>query len=249
MASVMQLLGDGYAIHKQDIFVRKRFDMNSITNKSTDSKKRFLSEAYFRFFDGRSYTEATTYLTITQKGKQGGLKSYDSSKWKDFQVKIQKVADRLKSGEITCKFLTAKECQEFADRFFAVDFTHDKISMTDFKVESEEIGMGNHHVKVYSLLDVDDIGLPGTIKPYNDNIVNNSVMPEDLLSDLDHIAGVDTVIYNQVIFNPNQKKEMAKLATKKNRHAAIPNPSNQIAVEDISTVEDEVARNGKQLIY
>ncbi len=74
-------------------------------------------------------------------------------------------------------------------------------------------------------------------------------MPEDLLSELDHIPGVDTVIYNQVIFFPNQKREMAKLDKKKNRHASIPNPSNLIAVEDIKAVQDEVARNGKQLVY
>lgn len=69
--------------------------------------------------------------------------------------KIRKVEDRLKSGEISCKFLTSKECQEFADRFFAVDFTNEKASMSNFKVDSEEIGMGNFHVKVYSLLDID----------------------------------------------------------------------------------------------
>lgn len=117
MASVMQLLGDGYAIHKQDIFVRKKFDMNRISSENKDSKKRFLSDAYFRFFNGRTYTESTTYLTITQRGKSGGLKTYDSNKWRDFLVKIHKVEDRLKSGEISCKFLTSKECQEFADRF------------------------------------------------------------------------------------------------------------------------------------
>jgi type IV secretory pathway VirB4 component len=121
--------------------------------------------------------------------------------------------------------------------------------MTDFKVDSEEIGMGDQHVKVYSLLDVDNVGLPGMIRPYSDTVVNNSVMPEDLLSELDHIPGVDTVIYNQVIFFPNQKREMAKLDKKKNRHASIPNPSNLIAVEDIKAVQDEVARNGKQLVY
>lgn len=42
---------------------------------------------------------------------------------------------------------------------------------------------------------------------------------------------------------------MAKLDKKKNRHASIPNPSNLIAVEDIKAVQDEVARNGKQLVY
>lgn len=249
MASVMQLLGDGYAIHKQDIFVRKKFDMNTISSENKDSKKRFLSDAYFRFFNGRTYTESTTYLTITQRGKSGGLKTYDSNKWRDFLVKIRKVEDRLKSGEISCKFLTSKECQEFADRFFAVDFTNEKVSMSNFKVDSEEIGMGNFHVKVYSLLDIDNVGLPSNLRPYSETTVNNAVLPEDLLSEIDHIPGVDTVIYNQILFLPNQKREMAKLDKKKNRHASIPNPSNLIAVEDIKAVQNEIARNSKTLVY
>lgn len=36
---------------------------------------------------------------------------------------------------------------------------------------------------------------------------------------------------------------------KKNRHASIPNPNNQIAVEDINAVQNELARNGKILVY
>lgn len=130
-------------------------------------------------------------------------------------MKIRKVEDRLKSGEISCKFLTSKECQEFADRFFAVDFTNEKVSMSNFKVDSEEIGMGNFHVKVYSLLDIDNVGLPSNLRPYSETTVNNAVLPEDLLSEIDHIPGVDTVIYNQILFLPNQKREMAKLDKKK----------------------------------
>lgn len=249
MASVLQLLGDGYAFHKQDIFVRKKFDMNSIVKRSEDAKKRFLSDAYFRFFNGRTYTQSITYLIITQKGKSGGLSTYDNNKWRDFLVKIQKVSDRLKSEQISCRFLKAKECREYVNRFFAVDFTNDTVSMNDFKVDNEEIGMGNSHMKVYSLLDVDNVGLPGTLRPYSDTVVNNSVMPEDLLSEIDSIPDVETVVYNQIIFLPNQKREMAKLEKKKNRHASIPNPSNQIAVEDIGKVQNEIARNSKLLVY
>lgn len=249
MASVLQLLGDGYALHKQDIFVRKKFDMNSIVKRSEDAKKRFLSDAYFRFFNGRTYTQSITYLIITQKGKSGGLSTYDNNKWRDFLVKIQKVADRLKSEQISCRFLKAKECREYANRFFAMDFTNDTVSMNDFKVDNEEIGMGNSHLKVYSLLDVDNVGLPGTLRPYSDTVVNNSVMPEDLLSEIDSIPDVETVVYNQIIFLPYQKRELAKLEKKKNRHASIPNPSNQIAVEDIGKVQNEIARNSKLLVY
>ena len=250
MASVIQVLGEGYALHKQDVFVRKNFDMSRVAaKKKKGSKKAFLSEAYFRFFNGREYTEATTYLVITQKGKKGGIHTYDNSKWRDFLVKIQKVSDRLKSGEINCRFLTAAECKEYADRFFAFDFKNKNISMTDFKVDSEKIGMGNKQIKVYSLLDVDSIGLPGNIRPYTDVSVNNAVISQDLLADIDHVPGVDSIVYNQVIFLPNQKREMIKLDKKKNRHASIPNPNNQIAVEDINAVQNELARNGKILVY
>lgn len=250
MASVTQVLGEGYALHKQDVFVRKNFDMSRVAaKKKKGSKKAFLSEAYFRFFNGREYTEATTYLVITQKGKKGGIHTYDNSKWRDFLVKIQKVSDRLKSGEINCRFLSAAECKAYADRFFAFDFKNKNISMSDFKVDSEKIGMGNKQIKVYSLLDVDNIGLPGNIRPYTDVSVNNAVISQDLLADIDHVPGVDSIVYNQVIFLPNQKREMMKLDKKKNRHASIPNPNNQIAVEDINAVQNELARNGKILVY
>lgn len=250
MASVIQVLGEGYALHKQDVFVRKNFDMSRVAaKKKKGNKKAFLSEAYFRFFNGREYTEATTYLVITQKGKKGGIHTYDNSKWRDFLVKIQKVSDRLKSGEINCRFLSAAECKAYADRFFAFDFKNKNISMSDFKVDSEKIGMGNKQIKVYSLLDVDNIGLPGNIRPYTDVSVNNAVISQDLLADIDHVPGVDSIVYNQVIFLPNQKREMMKLDKKKNRHASIPNPNNQIAVEDINAVQNELARNGKILVY
>lgn len=36
---------------------------------------------------------------------------------------------------------------------------------------------------------------------------------------------------------------------KKNRHASIPNPGNQMAVEDIKQVQEVMAREGKQLVY
>lgn len=52
-----------------------------------------------------------------------------------------------------------------------------------------------------------------------------------------------------MIFIPNQKRELSSLEKKKNRHASIPNPSNQIAVEDIKQVQEVVAREGKQLVY
>ena len=249
MTAIAQTLGEGYAIHKQDIFVRKSFDMNDIDNSGKDENRRFLSDSYFRFFNGRKYTASSTYLTITQEKRKGSLLSYDSGKWRDFLVKIHKVADQLHDGRVQCQFLNVGEAREFADRFFAVNFRDKHFSMTNFKVEGDEIKMGDHHCKMYSLLDVDSVGLPGTLRPYVDMTVNNSVMPVDLMSEIDSIPDAETVIFNQVLFMPNQKRELSALDKKRNRHASIPNPNNAIAVEDIKNVQDIIARDGKQLVY
>ena len=250
MTGIVQTLGEGYALHKQDIFVRRKFDMSQIDNSGKDENRRFLSDAYFKFFNGRPYTAASTYLVITQESKKSSLLSYDASKWRDFLVKIRKVSDQLHDGGIkSAKFLGVKEAREYADRFFAINFRDKNISMTNFKVDSEVIGMGDRQAKIYSLLDVDSVGLPGVLRPYVDMTVNNSVMPVDIMSEIDHIPEVDTVIYNQVIFLPNQKRELAMLDKKKNRHASIPNPSNAMAVEDIKKVQEVIAREGKQLVY
>lgn len=245
--NILQTLGTGYALHKQDIFVRRRFDISSAAGKG--STHGFLTSAYLRFFSGRMYTDTSTYLVITQHNKKTGFGVYDEKSWKIFKTKVAKVMDQLHDANIQSSLLGIDECRDYADRFFAVNFRDEVFSMTDFKVDNESIRMGNRHCKVYSLLDVDDVGLPGSLRPYADLHVNNTSMPVDLLSAIDNIPGADTLIYNQVIFLPNQKLELAKLDKVKNRHASLPSPGNQVSVEDIKAVQEVVAREGKQLVY
>lgn len=241
--AICQTLGEGYAIHKQDVFTRKQFK-----DESTD-KHEFLSEAYFRYYEGREYTDSSTYLTITQENKKSSLFSFDHKKWRDFMVKVRKVHDQLKDAGLKASFLGKQETQEYVDRFFAMNFRDKTVSMTGFKVDEETIGMGDRRCKMYSLVDVDCANLPSVIRPYTNMEVNNTSMPVDLLSVVDNIPGVQSVVYNQIIFMPNQKKELAVLDKKKNRHASMPNPSNLIAVEDIKRVQDVIARENKQLVY
>ena len=96
---------------------------------------------------------------------------------------------------------------------------------------------------------MDSTGLPSLVRPFTNIEVNNTEMPVDLVSMIDSIPDARTVVYNQIIFMPGQKKELAALEKKKNRHASIPNPSNLMAVEDIKRVQDTVARESKQLVY
>ena len=147
------------------------------------------------------------------------------------------------------RFLTADECDSYVDRYFTLDFNSPVVTMNNFKVDDEGIGMGDRKCRVFSLVDVDCAGLPSLVRPFTNVEVNNTGMPLDLRSAIDSIPEAETVIYNQMIFIHNQKRELSALEKKKNRHASIPNPSNQIAVEDIKQVQEVVAREGKQLVY
>ena len=243
MAALAQTLGEGYALHKQDIFVRRKFE------KEGGRKHEFLTEAYFRYFKGRAYTDSMTYLTVTQEARKSRLFSFDGKKWRDFLVKVRKVHDQLQDAGIRVRFLNKQEAGRYVDRFFAMNFRDKVVSMTGFKVDDECISMGDRRCKVYSLVDVDCINLPSVIRPYTNMEVNGAEMPVDLVSLVDHIPNAETVVYNQVVFIPGQKRELALLDKKKNRHASIPNPNNQMAVEDIRRVQEVVARENKQLVY
>ncbi len=214
VTALAQTLGEGYAIHKQDVFVRKQFQ-----DESNDNHE-FLSESYFKYFNGRSYTDSQTYLIITQENKKSRIFSFDSKKWRDFMVKIRKVKDQLEDSGLEASYL-----------------------MTNFKVDEESICMGNKRCKVYSLVDVDCVSTPSIVRPFTNIEVNNVSMPVDMVSLVDSIPSADVVVYNQMFFIPNQKRELSLLDKKKNRHASMPNPSNQIAVEDIKKVQDVIARD------
>ena len=242
-AALAQTLGEGYALHKQDVFVRKAFKEESTTNHE------FLSESYFRYFNGRPFTDSVCYLTITQENKKSRLMSFDNKKWRDFLVKIRKVQDQLRDAAVKSRFLGKAEASEYVDRFFSMNFRDKVVSMTNFKVDDETIGMGDRRCKVYSLVDVDCANLPTVIRPYANIEVNNTSMPVDLVSIVDSVPGADCVVFNQMVFVPNQKRELALLDKKKNRHASMPNPSNLMAVEDIKRVQEVIARESKQLVY
>ena len=242
-SSLALTLGEGYAIHKQDIFVRKRFE------QEMEGNREFLSESYFRYFKGRPYTDSLCYLTITQEAKKSRLFSFDNRKWRDFLVKVRKVHDQLRDSGVQARFLNKTEASEYVDRYFAMNFKDRTVSMSNFKADEETVSMGDKRCKVYSLVDVDCATLPSLIRPYTNIEVNNAEMPVDLVSVVDNIPNAETVVYNQIVFLPNQKRELSLLDKKKNRHASIPNPGNKMAVDDIKRVQEVIARESRQLVY
>lgn len=243
LTSIAAALGEGYALHKQDILVRKGFKTPS------DANNKYLTRRYFKYFEGRRYTENKTYIVITQENKKSKLFSYDAKKWNEFETMVRKVRDILSANNIRSRFLNEKECSEYADRYFAMNFSSENYSMENLKVSETEIGMGSYKAKVFSLVDVDSISLPAILRPYSNVQVENIEMPVDLMSALDGVPEAECVIYNQVLFTTNQKRELSALEKKRNRHSSMASAANNISVEDIAKVQDIIAREGKQLVY
>ena len=61
LADIVQTLGEGYALQKQDIFCRQEY------RHEVPDGAEFLTRSYFAYFEGREFTEITTYLIITQE--------------------------------------------------------------------------------------------------------------------------------------------------------------------------------------
>lgn len=241
--SLVQTLGEGYALHKQDVFCMQTF------KGEEGSAREYLSDSYFKYFEGRPYTEIRTYLTITQEVKKGRFNQYDAKKWNEFQIKLRKALDLLRDGGVQASFLNKKEAMEFVDRYFAVNFGRDKYSMSNYKADEDCIYMGDRKFKMFSLVDIDSVALPELLRPYADFVVNNALMPVDFMSHIASIPYAETVVYNQIIYIPGQKRELSLLSKKKNRHASVGGASNKVAVEDITKVQDMVARENKVLVY
>lgn len=242
MTSVVRLLGEGYAVQKQDIFCKQKYE-----HEYKDLP--FLSQSYFKFFNGREYTELKTYLIVTQERQKKGFLNYDKKKFKDFHLKIAKLQDFLSGNGIKIRKMSEKEIREYIYRYISFSFEKGKFAFNNFSVSDSDIRIGEKKLRCVSLMDVGESNLPNTIKPYREEKVRGNNIASDILSFLSNVPHADCILYNQVIFIPSQKSEKSRLSRKRNRHASVPDPANDLAAKDIDTVIDDIERNGKLLVY
>lgn len=243
LSNIIQTLGEGYCIQKQDVFCKQGYN-HAITDDMS-----FLYKSYFNYFKGREYTNIRTFLIITQEFKQSSFVKYDPKAWLDFHSKVGKVINILSEKNIPHYKLNKKEVAEYVHRFLAFDFKPQPFSLNNMNVTDEYIKSGERAIKSFSLVNIDTIDLPTFIRPFNTMPVNGFNMATDLLSFLADIPSTDCVIYNQVIQIPQQRPLMRKLQSKAKRHDSMPDPSNKIAKADIDLVLDLLAKESKLLVY
>ena len=242
LANIVQTLGEGYALQKQDIFCRQRY------HRDVPEDAEFLTRSYFNYFEGREFTEITTYLIVTQEAQRGQFVQYDPKKWLDFHSKVAKVDDILTEKGISHRKLTKPEVNEYLHRFMAFHFQHGPFSMTNFKASDEYLRTGSRIIRSYPLVDIDEINLPSVVKPYTEMSVNGYPVATDVFSFLAEVPHADCVVFNQVVQIPGQRKLLRKLQGKAKRHGSMPDPSNKIAKADIEEVLNILAVDSSLLV-
>lgn len=240
--NILQTLGEGYCLQKQDIFCRQKYS-HAITDDMN-----FLYKSYFKYFSGRPYTEIKTFLIITQEVKHNAFVKYDPKSWLDFHSKVSKVTNILSEKGIPYYKLNKAEVDEYVHRFLAFDFKSGPFALDNMNVTDEYIKMGERAVKSYSLVDIDVVDLPNNILPYSTMTVNGFRMATDMFDFLADVPYTDLVIYNQVIQIPAQRQLLRKLQGKSKRHESMPDPSNKIAKADIDAVLNLLAQESKLLV-
>ena len=242
LSNIVQTLGEGYALQKQDVLCKQSY------HHSVPEDAEFLTRSYFKYFEGREFTEIHTYLIITQEAQRSQFVQYDPKKWLDFHSKVSKVNDILTEKSIRHRKLTKPEVNEYCHRFMAFQFRHGPFSMTNFKASDEYLKIGDRVIRSYPLVDIDEINLPSVIKPYTQMSVNGYGIATDLLSFLTSVPFSDCVVFNQVVQIPNQRKLLRKLQAKAKRHGSMPDPSNKIAKADIEEVLNRLAVDTSLLV-
>jgi conjugation system TraG family ATPase len=238
LINVVKILGDGYLLQKQDIISRSPYKGPPATE--------YLQKQYNAHFDGRECLQVVTYLTITRQVKKGAFYVYDGRVLRDFRQAVGKVLDVLPAS----KALNEGQLNQLVLQLLSMDFGRSNIVLDNLSPSETEIRMGDKSVRSISLVNIDSIDLPPEVATHIELNDKESMrgFPVDFMSFLFRVPGVDVIVYNQVIEIPNQVMTLRKLEQKKKRHAGIPDPANQLCVEDIDLLLNDVARESQLLV-
>lgn len=242
MAGLIQILGEGYIMQKQDVFFRQTY--------KGQPAEEFLQQKYHAHFLGREYTGLKSYLTITRQVKKNTFFTYDQKVYADFHQMVAKTGDMLEGAGLNAVLLDEKEVRFFVNRILGMDFSSPAIVLNNLKAGDEELEIGERSIRCISLINTDSIDLPEKISTYSEKQDNKGLQgfPMDNLSFLFQVPEFQSIIYNQVIEIPAQRLTVNKLELKRKRHSGVPDPANLICVEDIDQLLVNVARENQLLV-
>lgn len=236
--NLIKILGEGHLIQKQDIFSRNRYSEKNSTE--------YLQQKYDEHFQGREYTSLKTFLVITKRTKG----KYSEKSVNDFIQTLGKVTDLLERSGIKVEALNRIETDRYVKRILSMNFHEEKIVLNNLLSEETQVESGDRAFRSISLVDTDKVELPENVTTHLERNDKDSLkgFPVDNMGFLFDVPNFQTIVYNQVIEIIEQRPIHTKLELKRKRHSGIPDPANDMCVEDIDRLLEDVARHNQLLV-
>jgi hypothetical protein len=241
MNNIVKIVGDGYLLQKLDVLTKAVYPLKT--------SGEYLQRKYFEHFAGREYVKVDTYLVLTLQVKKGAFYVFDQKALRDFKQLIGKVLDLLHAAKTSPEVLKVGAINLLVMQLLAMDFSG-KVTLNNYKPDDNGIGMGERSLRSINLVNIDEIELPPEVATYielNDKEALRG-FPVDFLSFLFNVPDFDVIVFNQVIEIPSQVGALRKLEAKKKKHSGIPDPANDLCVEDIDLLLNDVARESQLLV-
>lgn len=243
MLNIIKILGDGHILQKIDVLSK------GIYNESDSDE--YLQIKYDEHFKGRAFNVINSYLVVTKTSfKKKAKMDVGNEEYSDYKSSVMKIQQSLHTAGFKPKLLRLKEIEALYLRTLNMDFVSRAVTLDNFSPNNRNIKLGDRVMKCITLIDIDRIDLPNEVSPYIETSTNEAMreFPIDTLAFLHNVPAYETIIYNQVIQIPDQVKTIQKLQLKQKRHSGIPDPENDICVEDIERLLIDVARENQMLV-
>ncbi|WP_345951256.1 DUF87 domain-containing protein [Mucilaginibacter sp. PAMB04274] len=240
--SLVKILGGGYILQKQDIFIRSTY--------SGAAADDYLQNKYNAHFENRDHLKLRTYLTITRQPKRGRFYVYDPKVMAEFKQAVAKALSILQQASMQPRLLRKKEINRLVLEVLSMDSQGKNLVLDNIVPDQTELKMGSRSIRSILLVDTDEINLPNEVGTHT--VLNEKDtlkgFPVDILAFLMKVPDFETILYNQVIEIPPQQMTLAKLEAKRKRQSSLPDPANQLCVEDIDHLLNDVARENQLVV-
>jgi len=242
LKAVVNILGEGHIIQKQDIFCRKAFSQKEAEN--------FLQQSYWSHFRNREYIEHHCYMILTCRAPRNSFFSFDQKRLDKFIDRAGKALDMLRSSGITLSVLDQAAIERYIGKVAAMDFSRERPSAENYRVNADQVEIGELAVKNITLVDTDRMEMPSALGAYQRKTDGKAFreFAVDNLSFLSLIPASTTTLYNQIIEVPFQSSTISKLSLKRKRHSGISDAENRMSVQDIDALMEEVARESRLIV-
>jgi conjugation system TraG family ATPase len=242
LTGIIKILGEGHFLQKLDVVSRSSYAYRPA--------KEYLQDQYNRHFTGRSYMDLQTYLVITRQVRKKAFYVYDKKILRDFLQAVAKVFSVLETGGSKPVYLREAAINQLTRHLLRMDFSGDPIVLDNLTPTDTEIRTGKRSGRNICLVDIDSIDLPSAVSSHIELNEKDTMkgFPVDFLSFLLKAPDADLLVYNQVIGIPDQQSTLNKLELKRKRHSGIPDPANNLCVEDIDLLLNDVARENQLLV-